>query len=72
MIRHVVVYIEQRAFVDRQTLAVLTGRSVHTIRARCRIVGHKDGKALYDAEECEVQLAEIPTRRPRVRVDQAA
>ena len=72
MIRHVVVYSGQRALVDRQTLAALTGRSVHTIRARCRIVGHHDGKALYDAEECEALLADIPTRRPRVRVDQAA
>lgn len=72
MIRHVVVYLGEKALVDRQTLAVLTGRSVHTIRARCRIVDHKDGKALYDAEESEALLAAIPTRRPRVRVDQAA
>lgn len=72
MIRHVVVYSEGRALVDRQTLAALTGRSVHTIRARCPIVGHEDGKALYDALVCEEMLAAIATRRPRARVDQAA
>lgn len=63
MIRHVVVYREGRALVDRQTLAVLAGRSIHTIRARCPVVGHEKGKALYEMEHCLVILTGIPARQ---------
>lgn len=65
MIRHVVVHEPDRMLIDRQTLAKLTGRSVHTIRARCPIERHKDGKALYDAERCEAILADIEDRKRR-------
>ncbi|MGP4019969.1 hypothetical protein [Saccharopolyspora sp. 5N708] len=55
-----------RALVDRASLATLTGRSPHTIRARCPIAGHADdGRALYDAEQCAATLATIPTRKRR-------
>lgn len=68
MIRDIV-YVERdgRALVDRQTLSHLVRRSVHTIRARCPIVGHERGKALYDMEECIKILDSIPTR-PHARV----
>ncbi|OQO89918.1 hypothetical protein B1813_18940 [Saccharomonospora piscinae] len=69
MIRHVVVYEGKRALLDRQTLAVLTGRSVHTIRARCPVERHHDGKALYDMDRCKAILDAIPTR---TRADSAA
>ena len=68
MIRHIVLDVEGRAWVDRQTLAYLTKRSVQTIRAKCPIAGHHDGKALYDMDECEAILKAIPTRQR----DQAA
>ena len=67
MIRHVVVYRDGRPLVDRQTLAALSRRSVHTIRARCPVVGHEKGKALYDMEHCLVILAGIPAR-PHARL----
>lgn len=63
MIRHVVVREGDRMLIDRQTLAQLTGRSVNTIRARCPVVGHRDGKALYDAEQVEKILGKIGTRQ---------
>lgn len=62
--RHVVVYRGGRALLDRQTLALLTARSVHTIRARCTIAEHtEDGRALYDMEQAVTVLAAIPQRR---------
>lgn len=68
MIRDIVyIELDGRAHVDRQTLSVLTQRSVHTIRARCPIVGHERGKALYDVEDCVEILAGI-TPRPHARV----
>jgi len=54
-----------RTLIDRQTLAHLSGRSVHTIRARCQVVDHRAGRALYDLDEAEQILAGIPTRRRR-------
>src|SRR5690606_187887 len=65
MIRHVVVHEGERMLIDRQTLAQLTGRSEHTIRARCPIERHERGKALYDAMRCEEILNRIPTRTRR-------
>lgn len=65
MIRHVVVHEDKRMLIDRQTLAQLTGRSEHTIRARCPVERHHRGKALYDAMRCEQILAAIPTRTRR-------
>lgn len=49
--------------VDRQTLAYITGRSVHTIRLRCPIAERRDGRALYDLDQAEAVLNAIPTRR---------
>lgn len=68
MIRDIV-YVERdgRALLDRQSLSALLKRSVHTIRARCPIVGHERGKALYDMEECIKILASVPPR-PHARV----
>lgn len=67
MIRHIVVYRDGRALIDRQTLAYLSGRSVHTVRAKCPVVDHRDGKALYDMEECAAILEAVPTR-PHARL----
>lgn len=63
MIRPVVIFEKDRVLIDRQTLATLSGRSIHTVRARCPIAEHRDGRALYDSELCEAILAAIPTRR---------
>lgn len=65
MKRHVVIYEQDRTLMDRQTLALLSGRSVHTIRAKCPVVKHKRGRALYDMEQCAAILADTPTRQPR-------
>lgn len=49
--------------VDREALAMITQRSVHTIRLRCTVARYHRGRALY-ALECEVErLDAIPTRR---------
>ena len=54
----------QTRLVDRRTLAMVTGRSVHTIRLRCSIATyHDDGRALYDLDQAQQVLAAIPTRR---------
>jgi hypothetical protein len=66
-----VIYEENRVLIDRQTLAKLTGRSVHTIRAKCPVAGHRQGKAVYDMDECDDILNAVPTRRPR-KVSSAA
>lgn len=63
MTRHVIRYEPDRVLIDRQTLARLTGRSVHTIRARCTVVTHREGKALYDMHACEHVLDEIGKRK---------
>jgi hypothetical protein len=57
VIRHVVVYREGSALVDRQTLAKLTGRSEETIRKKIVPVEYQQGKALYDAFLAEETLA---------------
>lgn len=50
--------------VDREALAMITGRSVHTIRARCTVARrHWDGSPLYNVEAEVQRLAKIPTRR---------
>lgn len=63
MTRHIVVYEPGRTLVDRQTLAQLTGRSVHTIRLRCPVAEYRDGKALYDIDQCEAHLAKLQVRK---------
>lgn len=68
----VVVYRDGKALLDRQTMAHIASRSVHTIRAKCPISEHHLGRAMYDMEACLSILAAIPTRRPRTGVDQAA
>lgn len=50
-------------YVDRHTLSALTDRSVHTIRVRCPISFHHQGKAMYDMELCEDLLKGVPTRQ---------
>lgn len=49
--------------VDREALAFLTKRSVHTIRLRCQVVRYDNGRALYAMEREIERLAAIPTRR---------
>lgn len=65
----VVLYRGGRALVDRASLARLFGRSEHTIRLRCPVAKHHQGRALYDVEQCHVILAAIPVRnrRPALR-----
>lgn len=55
--------------MDREDLAALLALSAATIRARCRPVARDavTGRALYDAEACQEQLA---TTKGRVRVAQ--
>lgn len=60
---HVVIYERDRTLIDRQTLAKLSERSVHTIRARCPVAEHRHGKALYDLEECAAILDRVTARR---------
>lgn len=52
-----------RVLMDREALHVLSGRSVNTIRARCEVLTHAEGRALYDSLDCLARLREIPTRR---------
>lgn len=61
--RNVIIYERRRTLIDRQTLAHLAGRSVHTVRARCPIAEHRGGRALYDLEQAAAILADVPTRR---------
>lgn len=67
--RHVIIYERRRTLIDRQTLAHLAGRSVHTVRARCPIAEHRGGRALYDLEQAATILADVPTRRRHPRGD---
>lgn len=62
MRRHMIIKEPGRVLIDRHTLAHLTGRSVHTIRARCPIAEHRDGRALYDMDQAEAILNATPTR----------
>jgi hypothetical protein len=68
----VVVYRNGIALLDRQTMAHVSGRSVHTVRAKCPVAEHHLGRAMYAMEECLKLLDKIPTRRARTAVDQAA
>lgn len=63
--RSLIIHEPGRTLIDRQSLALLTGRSVNTIRARCEVVEHQDGRALYDMERAAAVLAATPTRRKR-------
>lgn len=54
---------KDRVLVDREALAMVTRRSVHTIRLRCEVVRYYKGRALYALEEEIERLASIPTRR---------
>jgi hypothetical protein len=71
MINHIVVHQQSRSLIDRQTMALLTGRSVHTIRLCCPVAEYLRGKALYDVDECEKILNSIPMRQ-RVQPKNAA
>jgi len=64
-VRSVIIHEPGRTLIDRQSLALLSGRSVNTIRARCEVVDHRVGRALYDMERAAAVLAAIPTRRRR-------
>ena len=63
--RSLIIHEPGRTLIDRQSLALLTGRSVNTIRARCEVVEHKYGRALADLACAAAGLAAIPTRRRR-------
>lgn len=63
--KHIVIYESDRTLMDRRTLAMLSGRSVHTIRAKCPVVTHRRGRALYDMEQCAAILETVETRRAR-------
>lgn len=51
--------------MDREDLARWLGRPVATIRAHCKPVryDYATGRALYDADACQEQLANVPKRR---------
>lgn len=59
---HIVLYEHHRTLVDRQTFALLSHRSEHTIRAKCPVATYHDGKALYDMEHCAAILQATPSR----------
>ena len=59
----VVVYRNGVALLDRQTMAHMAGRSVHTVRAKCPVAEHHLGRAMYAMEECLKILNAIPTRQ---------
>ena len=50
--------------MDRADLAAWLGLSAATIRARCKPAAYDDvtGRALYDAEKCQAQLADVQSR----------
>lgn len=58
----VVVYRDERAYVDRSTLARLTGRSEHTIRLRCPVARRRGKTPLYDCFAEVERLSTIPQR----------
>lgn len=51
--------------MDREDLAAYTGCSTATIRARCEPArrDYATGRALYNADACKDQLADVPKRR---------
>ncbi len=52
-----------RTVVDREFLATATGRSEHTIRARCTTIGYsRDGRALYDLDDATAILDTLAVR----------
>lgn len=51
--------------VDREALALITHRSVHTIRAHCQVVRYRGKHPLYDLHRERARLATIPTRQRR-------
>lgn len=65
MINHIVVHLPDRSLVDRQTLAMLIGRSEETIRRRVPVVEYRQGKALYDMDAASAILDRVPARRSR-------
>lgn len=58
----IVHYKRDEVLVDREALAMLTKRSVHTIRLRCDVVRYYRGRALYALEREVERLGHIPTR----------
>lgn len=65
MINHIVVHLPDQSLVDRQTLAMLIGRSEETIRRRVPVVEYRQGKALYDMDAATDILSRVPARRSR-------
>jgi hypothetical protein len=63
VINHIVVHLPDRSLVDRQTLAMLIGRSEETIRRRVPVVEYRQGKALYDMDAATEALSRIRRRR---------
>ena len=51
--------------VDREALALITSRSVHTIRLRCEVYRYRGKTPLYDLHHELARLATIPTRQRR-------
>ncbi len=48
--------------VDRELLAMVSGRPISTIRARCTTTGYRDGRALYHLDDSLAVLNNIPKR----------
>lgn len=48
--------------VDREALAMLTDRSLATIRAHAEVVGYRNGRALYNLDTEVSRLESIPRR----------
>lgn len=60
----IVRYEDARVLVNREALAMLTGRSPHTIRARLQPTAHDEkGRPLYVLDEAEQVLKAIPVRQ---------
>ncbi len=70
--RPVAVHTGNTILVDLRSLAILTGRSVHTIRAHCTPVEHRNGRTLYDTITCEQVLTTVPRRRRKTVVAEMA
>ncbi len=56
--------VDGTVLMDREDLAAWLKRSVATIRAKCKPVGVDPAtrRALYDAEACQTQLADVAKR----------
>ena len=62
---------DARVLLDREALAAVTGRSVHTIRARLQPALRDDaGRPFYIYDDAVQQLREIPTRQRRAEPGQ--